>query len=201
MAVTPIDILTLAAELDAAERDARALIEGMSEQQGVWRAADSTWSISECLDHLATANRAYLQAMGASAVRARAERRLRRSPALPGIIGGWFVSTLEPPVKSWLKMKAPRRIRPRPAPPLADAFERYLESHAEVREFLRTYADIDLAGVRFVNPFVRGVRFSLATGLHVIMAHERRHLWQASRVRRELEDSRTAHLLTSQRTA
>jgi hypothetical protein len=37
--------------------------------------------------------------------------------------------------------------------------------------------------VRFPNPFIRGVRFSLATGLHVIAAHERRHLWQASRVR------------------
>jgi hypothetical protein len=27
------------------------------------------------------------------------------------------------------------------------------------------------------------VRFSLATGLHVLAAHERRHLWQAWRVR------------------
>jgi hypothetical protein len=46
---------------------------------------------------------------------------------------------------------------------------------------------VDLRGTRFVNPFVRGVRFSLATGLHVILAHERRHLWQAWRVRREAE--------------
>jgi hypothetical protein len=41
--------------------------------------------------------------------------------------------------------------------------------------------------VRFPNPFVRGVRFSLATGLHVIAAHERRHLWQAWRARRAAE--------------
>jgi hypothetical protein len=52
-----------------------------------------------------------------------------------------------------------------------------------VRTFLRRYGGIDLAGVRFPNPFIRGVRFSLATGLHVIPAHERRHLWQAWRVR------------------
>jgi hypothetical protein len=31
------------------------------------------------------------------------------------------------------------------------------------------------------------VRFSLATGLHVIAAHERRHLWQAWRVRQAAE--------------
>jgi hypothetical protein len=58
-----------------------------------------------------------------------------------------------------------------------------------VRSFLRTHADVDLAGVRFPNPFIRGVRFSLATGLHVIAAHERRHLWQARRVREAAERS------------
>lgn len=41
--------------------------------------------------------------------------------------------------------------------------------------------------LRIPHPFVRGIRFSLATGLHVIAAHERRHLWQAWRVRRALE--------------
>jgi hypothetical protein len=192
MEATPKDIQALASALDAAERDARALVDGMSEQQGGWRAAEGSWSVSECVDHLATANRVYLRAMRIPAVRARERRRIRRGPAIPGIIGRWFVSTQEPPVKSWLKMKAPPTIRPRPAPPLADAFERFLESHAEVREFLCDYADIDLAGVRFVNPFIRSVRFSLATGLHVIVAHERRHLWQAWRVRRELERSGAA---------
>lgn len=89
-------------------------------------------------------------------------------------------------------MKAPRGIRPRMAPPLADAFGRFLASHTDARSFLRAYADIDLAGVRFVNPFITGVRFSLATGLHVIVAHDRRHLWQAWRVRRDLESAGAA---------
>ena len=97
--------------------------------------------------------------------------------------------TMEPPVKPAFKGKAPKLIRPRPSPPLADALRRFLESQNLPRRFLRTYADIDLAGVRFPNPFVRGVRFSLATGLHVIVAHERRHLWQARRVREALAAS------------
>jgi hypothetical protein len=42
---------------------------------------------------------------------------------------------------------------------------------------------VDLAAVRFSNPFVRRYRFSLAQGLLVITAHERRHLWQAWRIR------------------
>jgi hypothetical protein len=59
----------------------------------------------------------------------------------------------------------------------------FLASQDEVRAFLRAFAEIDLAGVRFPNPFVAGVRFSLATGLHVLASHQRRHLWQAWNVR------------------
>jgi DinB superfamily len=175
--------------LDAAERDARALVDGLTEARGGWREAPESWSVAECLDHLATGNRVYLAAMQPAAARAELEGRLRRGPAQPGLVGGWFVKYLEPPVKPRLKTKAPRAIRPRKAPPLNDAITMFLESQDEVRAFLRMYAGIDLTGVRFPNPFIRGVRFSLATGLHVIAAHERRHLWQAWRVRQAAERS------------
>jgi DinB superfamily len=171
----------------AAERDARALTAGLSEEKGAWRRAPSSWSVAQCLDHLATANRVYLHAMHPPAARALASERRRRGPALPGVIGRWFVRTLEPPAKARFKTQAPRSIQPRQSPPLSDAMRAFVESQNEVRSFLRTYADIDLAGVRFPNPFIRGVRFSLATGLHVIAAHERRHLWQAWQVREALE--------------
>jgi hypothetical protein len=191
VADAPADIRVLEEGLDAVALEARALVSGLSERQGGWRPAEGSWSIAECLDHLATGNREYLRAMQPAAMRARERGRVRRRPAVPGLIGGWFVRTLEPPVTPRFTMKAPRSIRPRPAPPLADAFNAFMASHAESQRFLHEYGDIDLAGVRFANPFVRGVRFSLATGLHVILAHERRHLWQAWRLRRKLEELHT----------
>jgi hypothetical protein len=183
----PADLQRLDEGLDAIERETLALVSGLTEAQGVWRAHPGSWSVAECLDHLATANRVYLAAMTPSAARAHSEGRGRRGPATPGLVGGWFVRYLEPPVKAVLKSKAPRTIRPRTAPALNDAIKQFLASHDVVRTFLRKYADIDLTGVRFPNPFIRGVRFSLATGLHVIAAHERRHLWQAWRVREAAE--------------
>ena len=119
--------------------------------------------------------------------RALAEGRRRRGPAQPGPIGRWFVRMLEPPAKRYSRLKAPKSIRPRISPTLPDAMAQFLASQDNVRTFLRRYAEVDLAGVRFPNPFIRGVRFSLATGLHVIVAHERRHLWQAWRVRQAAE--------------
>jgi hypothetical protein len=179
----PADIVALDSAFDAAERDARRLIEPLDEGQGTWRREPGSWSVAECLDHLATSNRVYLSAMRPAAERALSGGRLRRRPAVPGLIGGWFVRVLEPPVKPRLKSKAPEKIRPRQSPALTDAAAQFLASQDEVRQFIDRYATIDLAGTRFPNPFVRGVRFSLATGLHVLAAHERRHLWQAWRVR------------------
>jgi hypothetical protein len=182
-----LDIKDLQNQLDAAERDARALVADLAEAQGGWHAETSSWSVAQCLDHLATTNWVYLQAMKEPAIRAREQGRFRRSPATPGLVGRWFVRTLEPPVKAPFRMKSPRSVEPRVSLSLANAFASFATTQDEVREFLRTYAGLDLAGVRFSNPFVRGIRFSLATGLHAIAAHERRHLWQAWRVRRAAE--------------
>jgi len=186
----PPDIQALEDAYDAAERDARSLIDGLSEGLGTWRAEPGSWSVAQCLDHLATANRVYLAAMQPAAERALANGRQRRGPAQPGLIGGWFVRSLEPPAKPGRKGKSPPKIVPRKDPALADASSAFLASQVEIRRFLEKYAGVDLAGVRFPNPFIFGLRFSLATGLHVLASHERRHLWQGWNVRRAAEAGR-----------
>jgi len=189
----PPELQKLEALLDAAEREARDLVSGLTEERGGWRAGPDSWSVAECLDHLAIANHIYLGAMQPAAIRAQEKGRPRRGPPLPGFVGRFFVSALEPPVKAVFRMKSPRSIRPRVAPSLAEALASFVVSQDQARAFLRTNANLDLAGVPFANPFIPGVRFSLATGLHVIAAHERRHLWQAWRVRRLAERTVAAH--------
>jgi hypothetical protein len=102
------ELLALEEALAANERDARTLVAGLTEAQGGWRPAPGAWSVAECLDHLATANRVYLEAMTPPAARALAEGRRRRRPALPGVIGRWFIGSLEPPAKPHSRRKAPR---------------------------------------------------------------------------------------------
>ncbi|HEY2823505.1 MAG TPA: hypothetical protein VGJ06_20845, partial [Candidatus Acidoferrum sp.] len=73
-------------------------------------------------------------------------------------------------------------IQPRTAPSLAAVSTDFFDSHFAVINFFRFNADLDIASIRFPNPFLKALRFSLATGLHAIPAHERRHLHQARAV-------------------
>jgi len=181
------ELQKLGRELDAADADTAALLQGLDAAAGAWRREPGSWSVAECLDHLATANRVYLRVMQPAADGARQRGRLRRGPALPGVLGRLFIRWMEPPVRPRMRGKSPRLIRPRDQPPLENAYADFRQQQDQVRSFMDTYADIDLAGVTFPNPFIGGLRWSLATGLHVITSHERRHLWQAWNVRRAME--------------
>ena len=113
----PADIKALDEGLEALERETRMVAEGLTEATGGWRPREGSWSVAECFDHLATSNRVYLVAMREAAARARQEGRMRRGPATPGFFGSMFVRSLEPPPSRLSKIKAPRKIRPRAAPP------------------------------------------------------------------------------------
>src|SRR5690349_4915238 len=107
----PEDIAALEAGFAAIERDAGAMVEGLGEERGRWRESAGSWSVAECLDHLATSNRIYLAAMRGAADRARERGRMRKGPARAGLVGGWFARSLEPPAK--FKSRAQGKIRPR----------------------------------------------------------------------------------------
>src|SRR5215469_5328802 len=168
------DLQALDDQYDAALRDAQAVASGLSDERGCWRPELGSWSVAECLEHLTSTNRIYLGAIEPVALDARRRGRLRRGPAAPGFIGRFFVRSLEPPVK--FKSRAPSVICSLNSCSLTEALISFTSAQDSVRAFLRTFGDIDLSGVRFRNPFIRGLNFSLATGLHNIAAHERRHL-------------------------
>jgi hypothetical protein len=63
-----------------------------------------------------------------------------------------------------------------------EVLEAFLRSQEDVRTVIRDGAELDLNRIRFHNPFIGLLRFTVGTGLLVITAHNRRHLWQAERI-------------------
>lgn len=174
-------------QFEAIALDASELVAGLDDHHGRWRAAADSWSVVQCLEHLALSNRVYLRPMNDAARGRRAPRRQRIWPAIPGLLGHWFARSLEPPARAPFKAKAPSEIQPNGASTVIEAFEDFMASHRQVEAFVSENASLDLKGVSFRNPFVRGLRFSVASGVRIIAAHERRHLWQAWKIRRSAE--------------
>ena len=186
----PPDLQTFVEQYAATERDARALLAGLPEALALHQPQDS-WSVAQCLDHLGMTNRAYLAAMEAPVVQARMQGLKRKGPVRPGPFGALFARNAEPPVRR-LRIPAPKSIAPAEHGSLDQATESYFSSHRLLEKFIEQNADLDLTHIRFPNPFIRGVNFGAASGLQIMAAHERRHLWQAWNVRRLAESATRA---------
>jgi len=170
------------AELDAFDQNAKELTAGLTEEQLNWRSAAGAWSIGQCLEHLWLANEIYLPAISAALVD-------QPASAVPEITLGWFArwfirSYIEPsPITR--RGSSPRKIVPASHVHLS-VIDRFLRTNEDARGLIHEAEPLNVNRIRFVNPFVPGIRFTIGAGLKITCGHERRHLLQADRVKQSL---------------
>jgi hypothetical protein len=80
-------------------------------------------------------------------------------------------------------VKAPKVGRSPQNKPREEIMRAYHEAHDLVRQLIRDAAAIDLNRSTFQNPFISFIRMRVGTGLAILAAHDRRHLWQAEQVK------------------
>lgn len=171
-------------ETDAAEDEARRVVGGLDDAQVNLSPPGGGWSAAQCLDHLARMNVFYVDAVMPDA------RRAARNPGAfdglhPGWFARWFIRSMEPPVTR--KLKAPNaEVTPGPRLTRDQAVEAFITSHGPYRELVAIAAETDPDQVIVRNPFYKRVRMKLSTILLIVPAHDRRHLWQATRVVKQI---------------
>ncbi|HEU4698498.1 MAG TPA: DinB family protein [Gemmatimonadales bacterium] len=171
-------------ELYAAERVVERLVAGLDDAAFNWRSRPSRWSIAQCLTHLSLTARVYLPAIDDAIAVARAGGLVAPGPYRHGLVGTLLVRALEPPVRVRLRVPLPA-IAPASEAPLDEARAIYEATHDELRQRLAAADGLDLGRARLRSPLSRYVTLSLGQAFAVLTAHERRHLWQAERVRAE----------------
>jgi DinB family protein len=178
----PATLQAILDDLDRSELEARRVASSVSEAQANWRPSESSWSIAQCIDHLARTNTFYAKALLEAIRKVRPLPKPFSAPIRPGWLSGPFIRQIEPPPSR--RFRAPKVIVPAALANKEEALDAFLESHNDVRAAVREGAVVDLNRVRFRNPFIHGLRFTAGAGLLIVTAHERRHLWQAEQVRR-----------------
>jgi hypothetical protein len=186
----PVDLRSIIDELARSEQEARRLVEGLTDAQMNWQPRDgAAWSIAQCLDHLGRINRTYAAALQA-AVQTRGPATLPRfGPISPAWFSRFFIRSMDAPPRR--KFSTPPQAKPSSQINREQALESFVDSHDAIRGFVHNCLNMDLNRIRFKNPFVPLLRFTVGTGLLIILAHDRRHLWQAEQVRITLSNQKS----------
>lgn len=165
-------------EFTAADARARAVAHGLTPAQLNWKPSAAEWGVGQCLEHLSKANEVYLKAM-APALVGRPHHEVEE--ITPGWFARYFIRNYIDPSPRIRRGRAPGKITPG-AEAAPSILERFLATNQQVRDFIARAQHYDVNRIRFQNPFIGVIYFTVGTGLEVLSRHERRHLLQAERI-------------------
>jgi len=137
------------------------------------------WSVGQCVEHLYITNHVYLEPISLALVGGRLGA---VDEITPGWLGRWFIRRYIEPSSTGARRRAPRKIKP-PSRVEPSVLRRFLTSNDRARELVRSAGSHDVNQIRFKNPFVPLLRFTVGTGFEIVSKHQRRHLLQAERIR------------------
>lgn len=139
------------------------------------------WSAAQCLDHLAKTNLLYSTAMrDAVSPALHIVRHDRKGPIRLGWFARKFIERMDAGATN--KYRAPDSILPAPETDPRAALMDFLRSQRAVVNLLTEAQSLNLNAIRFKNPFVSWMRFSVGAGFKIVAAHNRRHIAQARRI-------------------
>jgi hypothetical protein len=164
----------------------RSRIRGLGElDSGVFnrRPEEGRWSIGENLEHLSLSIGPYLGAMERAIDEARREGRTGSGPWKRGFLVGWFVNSVEPPVK--LRVPTFRMLVPERALDRDRVVEQLLRLTGDFGGIIDSMRGLDLGAVKFPSPVLPLLKLDLGSAVDLNLSHNRRHLWA---IRRILDD-------------
>lgn len=179
-----MDAQSFKQEVNDCRRRAQCLVDGLSRDQFVLRADPARWSIAECIAHLNRTAKLVQKITLQGVARAKEENLRGEGPFRLGTRGRILIWVAEPPPK--FRIRAPRSV----APPLVmeqpeKLIPDFMRAQDEWERLLQEAEGLDLARVTlgtFFSPF----RCQMSGGLMWMMAHQRRHLWQAENVKQQI---------------
>ena len=169
----------LQTELNASDARAIALVKPLTPEQLNWKPAPEKWSVGQCLEHLAISSEVYL---GPIAVALAGPPSGAVDEITPGWFASWFIRTYIAPSAHTKSARAPSKITPVLSRVEPSILERFLKGNRDMRELVARAAGYDVNRLRFRNPFIPLIRFTVGAGFEITSKHEDRHLLQAERV-------------------
>ena len=180
------DLQSMLDQISSIKADGQAIVAGLTEEQLNWHLRAGSWSILDCLEHLNVSVTTTLPAFDRSIAEGRRAGKLSNGPFRYGWFARMIATSMEPPPK-W-RMRAPKLIRvvPTASRRSAKVVPEFLRVRDQLADRIRQADGLDLAHIRLISPVNRLLRVPLGAYFTFILGHDRRHLWQARNVRKQL---------------
>jgi hypothetical protein len=167
-------------QLTSASQDLPGLAKHLSFEQFNWRPSPERWSIGQCVEHLNITTERYLPVLRKAMSDARAAGKLAPGPFALGFLERWFLGTMEPPPRRRFRTGKSFVAAPGLDPSLT--MERFDTLQAGFAGCIREAEGLDLKKIKVRSQF-GPVSWTLNGTFAILLAHERRHIWQAREVR------------------
>ena len=159
----------------------RAEFGALQTDQLNWKPAADTWSVGQCFDHLIVSNGEYFPIFDRVLQGHKTTNTIWESlPGLPRVWGRMLIKSVSPDATR--KQKAPKILTPTSSTVDAGIIPRFIDQQERVVGYLNTMTAVDADNIIITSPVARVITYSLLDACRVIVAHEQRHIRQASRV-------------------
>ncbi|MGH9521299.1 MAG: DinB family protein [Terriglobales bacterium] len=184
MATSPVALNQFLAEIEAQLRACSVRADQLVMQAGdaLWTApARGGWSVGQCIAHLARTADEWAPRIDEALANAPAGSPPYK-PTLTGRLLAWFI---EPPYR--MKFKAVPVLTPRDRRiERMQLIGEFMEAQRAIERLLRISDGKAIDRVILPSPVDARLKYDLYSTFRIIAAHERRHLWQAERILREI---------------
>jgi hypothetical protein len=168
----------LAGELSAINSRLHLLVETSTPEAFVRRPATGGWSPAECIEHLSLTSEAMLPRIRAALGTAPGGA----GPFKTGLLAGLLVWYLEPPYRQGARTPPP--FVPEGVHDRESVLLRFGSLQADLAALLDQAEGKALDRVRIASPFAENLKYNLFAAFRILLAHQRRHLFQAERALR-----------------
>ena len=168
----------------AIEADLTRLTASLTEAEFHAPTRGGGWSVAFCVEHLVLTGQSFLPIWDA-ALKGAVEKKCYSKGPFP--YPWWRRKVLrmaEPPYR--LKLKTSPSFTPCSRRTTEEEIRRFLRMHKELARRIEMSRGIDASRIRIQSPIASWIHYPLGFSFDFVLAHERRHLWQAWQVRRHL---------------
>ncbi len=168
-------------EVQSTSCDAKRLVTGRSEGELTARLRPDSWSVTECLEHLALTTQAFVPAI--EGIMPRTPLLTKNRPLRRNALATVLIRALEPPYR--LRHKVLAHLAPQQND-FRSAWNAFQESQQELAQVIRSAVGLAIDTVRIESPVCSRLRYNVYGAFGIVAAHQRRHLWQAEQILRDL---------------